>query len=149
MPPKGKATARGKKASKTAEDDVTECCVCSTYAVNGKGKATFCEGKCNGWLHQYCVGIPLKHFEKITASSASFFCYCCALQSHGQVTMALKEQLKSLATDLEGLRKSVSELTDAADTLNEKGTNFLPVILSNIKKGYKQPLRIGEKWEGW
>ena len=84
----------------------------------------------------------------MTASSASFFCYCCALQSHERVTMALKEQLKSLATDLEGLQKSVSELTNAADTHNKRGTDSLPVTLSDIKKGYKQPLGKGEKMEG-
>ena len=59
--------------------------------------------------------------------------------------MALKEQLKSLATDLEGLRKSLSELTNTSDTHNERGTDSLPVTLSNIRKGYKQPLGKGEK----
>ena len=116
MPPKRKPTGKAKKLTvctaraAAAMGGVSECCVCSNYIVDGEDDALFCEGECNGWMHRYCAGIPVKHFENLTSTSIPFLCYSCTLQTHERVTAELKEQVKSLAAELEDLRKSIIQV---------------------------------------
>ena len=110
MPPKRKAIV--KKTTTTvsiAARGVSECCVCSNYIVDSIDDALFCDGECNGWMHRYCAGVPLKHFKRLTSTSSPFLCYACTLQTQERETAVLqeretavlKEMVKSLATELE------------------------------------------------
>ena len=116
------AAAGSKKAKKPAPDDgVSECSLCSSYIVDGEEDALFCEGECNGWMHRYCAGVPLKYFERLSSSSSAFFCYACAQRRHEQDTADLKKKVNAMAMELEELRRSLQDSTQSADCSERAG----------------------------
>ena len=117
--------AGSKKAKKPAPsapgDGVSECSLCSSYIVDGEEDALFCEGECNGWMHRYCAGVPLKYFERLSSSSSPFFCYACAQRRHEQDTADLKEKVNAMAMELEELRRSLQDSAQSADCSERAG----------------------------
>ena len=81
-PPKEKASKKAKSlVCKVCEDEVTD---------QSKTKdSIFCEGMCDGWIHNYCAGLTTTaltttaflHFE---ASSEPFICPHCKLLTQGE-----------------------------------------------------------------
>lgn len=139
IPPKRKTATKtaAKKTKSGAAGGVSECWVCSTYIVDDKNDALFCEGECSGWMHRYCVGIPLKHFERLTSTTSLFtlfHCYSCALQAHERDTVALKEQMKLLAEELNDLWNFILSVGD-----KDRATKGAVLVnVNNVGAGVRQ-----------
>lgn len=115
----------------------SECFVYSNYIADGKDDALFFKGKCNGWMHQYCAGVPLKHFERLTLMSSPFLCYTCALQTHERETVELKVKVKLLAEELEGLHKYLRdrEVANKASATNVEFCSRAPETIAQGTEG--------------
>ena len=110
--------------------------------VDVKESALFSEGECNGWVHRYYAGIPLKIFKKLSSTSSPFLCYSCSLQTHERDTAVLNERVNSLAADLRKLLDGGAADKERAT----KGPVTLPITVSNA--GHRRPSQDGENGMG-
>ena len=51
-----------------------KCAVCTLAIVDGKDHTLLCEGACGAWIHRYCVGASLAHFEHSSSTSKPYIC---------------------------------------------------------------------------
>ena len=119
----------GKK--KTNDEGLSECVVCCRCIVDGKEDALFCEGKCNGWFHRYCAGVPLSYFKHLSSSPTPFYCIICSHLNHDRVSAELKETVESMKTTIANLSEELNELrvrySSAGVPDNEDGAGDGPV----------------------
>ena len=141
VPPKNKAISRTKENSATGGDATggsSECCVCSNHIADGKDDALFCEGVCNGWMHIYCAGVPLKHFERLSLMSSPFLCYTCALQIHEREAAELKSKVQSLAAELEELQKFLHAGSEATTQSSATNIAICSQTSGNDSRGHRR-----------
>jgi len=108
----GATTARTTTARAITAQAVTEkCSVCSHNIVDGKDQALFCEGgKCRRWMHRYCAGVPITHFESLSASDAPFLCFCCNEGKCQREVAMLKNAVELLKLEISTLKDSLQVL---------------------------------------
>ena len=75
------------------------CAVCSQNIIEGKEDALFCEGSCNQWCHRYCVGVPLKLFQTLSASPSPFVCSICSQANSEREYTELKSSVELLTEE--------------------------------------------------
>ena len=96
--------------NETNDEGLSECVICCRYIVDGKEDALFCEGKCNGWFHRYCAGVPLSYFKHLSSSPTPFYCIICSHLNHDRVSAELKETVESMKTTIANLSEELNEL---------------------------------------
>lgn len=94
--------------------------------------AVYCEGICQCWLHRKCAGLSKQTFDALGESDDPYHCTHCTLIAQQKEISDLKEQVKSLSSQLENLtNKSVpaSEHTNSESgvTLDKQGQSTVPV----------------------
>ena len=93
----------------------------------GKEQALHCNGMCKGWIHRYCAGVSIAHFESLgTESSAkSFMCTMCMQRDHEEQlrseVVSLRRELEQLQheTEIEQLRSEVLSLHQELEQLRD------------------------------
>ena len=89
----------------TKEQLKTRCDVCCGNIDKGHDKLV-CEGGCGCSFHRDCGGVTVKHYDKLlTAGSPPFVCQYCTLTKCRTEVVLLKEQVDSLKTELEQVKK--------------------------------------------
>ena len=92
-----------KKASTRAGASQLLCDGC--YSAISQSEALKCL-VCSAHLHRYCAGIPLRHFESI---SASFICTACSLTASKTVVAELRDEISALKAELSELKSALAE----------------------------------------
>ena len=99
------------KSSKIASNSITDprssevkCLVCDQEIIEGKDEALFCEGVCNGWYHRYCAGVSIVHFQRLSTSTESFFCYECSSLRQNSEIQDLKKTINTLKEEIDKLK---------------------------------------------
>ena len=105
------------------------CAVCCQKIVDGSEDALFCEGSCKQWCHRYCVGVPLRHFVSLAASSSPFICPTCSQSIYEQEISLLKASVELLQEETRTLKAEVMSLKERNHSLQE---NFPPVSRESI-----------------
>ena len=67
-----------------------QCGLCFKAIVENRDEALFCKGSCNKWMHRYCVGVSLSHYEALQYSPLPFL----VQTKHSATIEALKFQLQ-------------------------------------------------------
>lgn len=109
------------------EQEQSECGLCCDAIVEDRDEALFCEGSCNRWMHRYCAGVSLSHYEALQDSPLPFLCSLCAQSKHSEAIeemratiAALREEVKELHVALER-SASASTATDKCSTSEATG----------------------------
>lgn len=87
--------------------------MCDQKVVDGKDQALFCEGQCQRWLHRYCAGVSLAHFDALSSSSEPFHCLGCFQRS-------CNAEIKSLRVTVSSLQGEVSRLQGELEGVSKK-----------------------------
>ena len=85
--------------------------MCEQNIVDGKDQALFCEGVCQRWLHRYCAGVSVPHFESVSASSEPFYCIGCFQATHSAELTSLKETISSMQTEIAELKENLKVMS--------------------------------------
>lgn len=86
-----------------------KCAVCDAKIVDGKDEALYCEGLCQRWMHRYCAGVSLVHFERLAASTeARYECATCIHESQAKRVHALEDAVAALQVEVTELHKAIS-----------------------------------------
>ena len=87
-----------KKATKTtkATKPTIKYDLCDTAIIDRKEDALQCEGSCSKWIHRYCVGVSLSHFEDLANSPKLFACPDCFQTVHEAVICQLQSEVTAL-----------------------------------------------------
>ena len=94
MPPKNK------KASASAATAATKCDLCTGVIKNGEDTLQ-CSGTCQGYVHRYCAGVTVKHYQELIDNSTPFCCLLCTQQSHSAKINDFQNEISSLRRALQ------------------------------------------------
>ena len=75
----------------------------------GKDEALFCAGKCQQWLHRYCVSVSVKCYKAIVDDSRPYCCPCCYRDSQ-------EERISELKCAVEAMKLEIAQLKEALST---------------------------------
>ena len=113
MPPKlksgtNKRTTTASRSIPSTSDEV--CSLCCRAIVDGKDDALLCEGvqSCNRWMHRYCAGVSVEHYESLDQSPLPFNCSLCVQRKQAAITDELKSTIAALTAEVAELRSAVS-----------------------------------------
>lgn len=110
--PKGK-----KGATANSGENEEQCGLCCKAIIEDRDEALFCEGSCNKWMHRYCAGVCLHHYEALQGYREPFFCSLCTQSKQSETIeemwatiAALKEEVKELHATVEGSAIAISQV---------------------------------------
>ena len=113
MPPKlksgtNKRTTTASRSIPSTSDEV--CSLCCRAIVDGKDDALLCEGvqSCNRWMHRYCAGVSVEHYESLDQSPLPFNCSLCIQRKQAAIIDELKSTIAALTAEVAELRSAVS-----------------------------------------
>ena len=113
MPPKlksgtNKRTTTASRSIPSTSDEV--CSLCCRAIVDGKDDVLLCEGvqSCNRWMHRYCAGVSVEHYESLDQSPLPFNCSLCVQRKQAAIIDELKSTIAALTAEVAELRSAVS-----------------------------------------
>ena len=143
--PKGKGSASKKTQP---ECDLYGDTICST----SQGSLQ-CE-VCQSYIHRYCAGIPRSHYHELCSKSTPFVCMVCLQRSQRAIIKQLQDEVSSLRSELDKLRKADSleplatpETNKAAlDALKDDVQQLKPSIHAAILRKTDTPSLLMPRW---
>ena len=136
MPPKNK------KASASA---AKKCDLCTGVIKNGEDTLQ-CSGTCQGYVHRYCAGVTVKHYQELIDNSTPFCCLLCTQQSHSAKINDLQNELSSLRRALAAVQWSPSPTLEkgggnsVSGSLSKQSASFQPKDPLASKRSYANAL---------
>ena len=108
-------TGPSKKGTKqnSQQNQVCYCLICNQVIIDQSPESEghesiFCEGKCQGWMHKGCAGLPKHAFELYSDSTSTipFQCPHCKSQAQDKEISELKAIIQSLSTEITLLKST-------------------------------------------
>ena len=86
------------------------CSLCCSAIVDGKDEALLCEGEqnCSRWMHRYCAGVSVNHFESFKQSLLLFNCSLCVQRKQTATIEELKSTIVALTAEMAKLRAALA-----------------------------------------
>ena len=102
-------TSKRSRSNNTAEAANEVCALCCQPIVERKDDALLCEGEesCNKWMHRYCAGVSVKHYESLGESPLPFNCSICTQRKQAIVINELKSTIAVLRAEIVELSAAV------------------------------------------
>ena len=98
MPPKNK---------KVSASAAKKCDLCTGVIKNSEDTLQ-CSGTCQGYVHRYCAGVTVKHYQELIDNSTPFCCLLYTQQSHSAKINDLQNEISSLRRALAAVQWSPS-----------------------------------------
>ena len=78
--------------------------------MDWKDEALLCEGEqsCNRWMHRYCAGVSVEHYQSLDQSPLPFNCSLCVQSKQAAIIDELKSTTAALAAEVAELRAVAS-----------------------------------------
>jgi hypothetical protein len=115
--PKRKEKKGSSMNGSASKPEQPECGLCCDAIVEDRDEALFCEGSCNKWMHRYCAGVSVSHYEALQDSPLPFLCSLCAQSKYSETI----EEMKAAIAALE--RSASATPTDKSSTSEVTGEN--------------------------
>ncbi len=133
---------RKKGGSTNSTSDEEQCSLCCKAIVEDRDEALFCEGSCNKWMHRYCAGVSLSHYEALQDSTLPFLCSLCVQTKHSETIEELKATIAALREEVKELHGALERSNPAkltSETVDEPKSEWTTVV----QRTRQRPARRG------
>ena len=111
---------RKKKGTNSSASE-EQCGLCCKAIVEDCDEALFCEGSCNKWMHRYCAGVSLSHYEALQDSPLPFLCSLCVQTKHSEAIEEMKATIAALREEVKELHVALERSAPAKPTSETSG----------------------------
>ena len=122
--PKGKGSASKKTQP--------ECDLCGETICPTSQDSLQCD-VCQSYMHRYCAGITRSHYHELCSKSTPFVCMVCIQRSQRAIIQQLQDEVTSLRSELDKLRKADSLETSATPETNKAALDTLKDDVQQLK----------------